>query len=75
MQVEAGESNLSLFKTFSLFFFLFYFYFFSHERVLEELALLKRVYDRIFVKISAFPINKTVPHVLTVFKGTIQLNV
>ena len=36
MQVEAGESNLSLFKTFSIFYF-----FFSHERVLEELALLK----------------------------------
>ena len=46
MQVEARESNLSLFKTFSFFFY--FFYFFSHERVLEELALLKIVDIHLF---------------------------
>ena len=40
MRVEAGESNLSLFETFS--FFYFYFFYFSLERFLEELALLKK---------------------------------
>ena len=38
MQVEAGESKLLLLETFSFFFFSS---FFSHERVLEELGLLK----------------------------------
>ena len=38
MQVEGGESKLLLFETFSLF---YYYFFSSHERVLEELALLK----------------------------------
>ena len=37
MQVEAAERNLLLFKTFSFFLN----YFFLHERILEELALLK----------------------------------
>ena len=42
VQVEAGESKLLLFETFSFFYFYFYFYFyFSLERFLEELALLK----------------------------------
>ena len=36
VQVEAGENNLLQFETFSLFY-----YFVLHERVLEELALLK----------------------------------
>ena len=36
LQVEVGESKLLLFETFSLAFF-----FSSHERFLEELALLK----------------------------------
>ena len=35
VQIEAGKSNLLLFETFC------FFLFFLHERVLEELALLK----------------------------------
>ena len=41
VQVEAGESKLLLFETFSLFFF---YYYFLPERFLEELALLKEMY-------------------------------
>ena len=56
VQVEAGESNLLQFETFSLFY-----YFFSYERVLEELSLLKKaVKEPIFFNPSLDILNISV---------------